>query len=87
MAHAWQDDSLRSHLFRQCSFVVHANVTAQQFCRAGAALALPAAGAGNDWLIWQKVQPELAKTMRVCSYDRAGVGWNEQWNTSVTAGL
>jgi pimeloyl-ACP methyl ester carboxylesterase len=35
------------------------------------------AGGGNDWLIWQKVQPELAKTMRVCSYDRAGVGWSE----------
>jgi hypothetical protein len=24
------------------------------------------AGGGNDWLIWQKVQPELSKTMRVC---------------------
>jgi pimeloyl-ACP methyl ester carboxylesterase len=35
------------------------------------------AGGGNDWLVWQKVQPELAKTMRVCSYDRAGVGWSE----------
>ena len=35
------------------------------------------AGGGNDWLIWQKVQPELAKTQRVCSYDRAGVGWSE----------
>jgi pimeloyl-ACP methyl ester carboxylesterase len=35
------------------------------------------AGGGNDWLIWQKVQPELEKTQRVCSYDRAGVGWSE----------
>jgi pimeloyl-ACP methyl ester carboxylesterase len=35
------------------------------------------AGGGNDWLIWQKVQPELARTQRVCSYDRAGVGWSE----------
>jgi len=35
------------------------------------------AGGGNDWLIWQRVQPELSKTMRVCSYDRAGVGWSE----------
>jgi pimeloyl-ACP methyl ester carboxylesterase len=35
------------------------------------------AGGGNDWLIWQKVQPELSKTYRVCSYDRAGVGWSE----------
>ena len=35
------------------------------------------AGGGNDWLIWQKVQPEVAKTVRVCSYDRAGTGWSE----------
>jgi pimeloyl-ACP methyl ester carboxylesterase len=35
------------------------------------------AGGGNDWLIWQRVQPELSKTQRVCSYDRAGVGWSE----------
>lgn len=33
-------------------------------------------GLGNDWLIWQKVQPEIAITNRVCSYDRAGLGWS-----------
>jgi len=26
---------------------------------------------------WVKVQPEIAKTTRVCSYDRAGFGWSE----------
>lgn len=35
------------------------------------------AGLGDDWIYWQKVQPELAKTTRVCSYDRAGLGWSE----------
>lgn len=35
------------------------------------------AGGGDDWLIWQKVQPEVAKITRVCSYDRAGTGWSE----------
>lgn len=35
------------------------------------------AGGGNDWLIWQKVQPGVARTQRVCSYDRAGSGWSE----------
>jgi pimeloyl-ACP methyl ester carboxylesterase len=35
------------------------------------------AGGGNDWLIWQKVQPQVAKKQRVCSYDRAGTGWSE----------
>ena len=27
--------------------------------------------------VWAWVQPELAKTTRVCSYDRAGLGWSE----------
>ena len=31
---------------------------------------------GNDSLTWAKVQPELSKTTRVCSYDRAGMGWS-----------
>ena len=35
------------------------------------------AGGGNDWLVWQKVQPEVAKAFRVCSYDRPGTGWSE----------
>ena len=35
------------------------------------------AGLGNYWLHWQKVQPELAKTTRVCSYDRSGLGWSD----------
>jgi Alpha/beta hydrolase family len=34
-------------------------------------------GLGNDSLIWANVQPELSKTTRVCSYDRAGFGWSE----------
>src|ERR1700742_1926357 len=35
------------------------------------------AGLGNDGLIWGGVQPSLAKTTRVCSYDRAGFGWSD----------
>jgi len=34
------------------------------------------AGLGDDSLKWGKVQPELSKTTRVCSYDRAGFGWS-----------
>jgi pimeloyl-ACP methyl ester carboxylesterase len=34
-------------------------------------------GGGNDALIWGGVQPELSKTTRVCSYDRAGYGWSD----------
>jgi pimeloyl-ACP methyl ester carboxylesterase len=35
------------------------------------------AGLGNDGLIWGGVQPVLARTTRVCSYDRAGFGWSD----------
>jgi pimeloyl-ACP methyl ester carboxylesterase len=35
------------------------------------------AGLGNNGLIWGGVQPVLAKTTRVCSYDRAGFGWSD----------
>ena len=35
------------------------------------------AGLGNDGTIWSGVQPVLAKTTRVCSYDRAGFGWSD----------
>ena len=35
------------------------------------------AGLGNDSLDWDHVQPTLSRTTRVCSYDRAGMGWSE----------
>ena len=34
-------------------------------------------GLGDDWIGWQLVQPELARVTRVCSYDRAGLGWSD----------
>lgn len=33
-------------------------------------------GLGDDFTIWAKVQPALAKITRVCSYDRSGWGWS-----------
>ena len=35
------------------------------------------AGGGNPWLSWCKVQPQVASFTRVCSYDRAGLGWSD----------
>lgn len=35
------------------------------------------AGSGDDLLYWQTIQPALARVTRVCSYDRAGLGWSE----------
>jgi pimeloyl-ACP methyl ester carboxylesterase len=35
-------------------------------------------GLGDDWTVWQKVQPTLSKTTEVCSYDRSGLGWSDE---------
>ena len=33
-------------------------------------------GSINTYLTWTKVQPKVAEFTRVCSYDRAGLGWS-----------
>jgi len=35
------------------------------------------AGLDDFSIFWSQVQPEIAETTRVCSYDRAGLGWSE----------
>jgi pimeloyl-ACP methyl ester carboxylesterase len=35
------------------------------------------AGLGDTYLSWQKVQPEIAKFVQVCAYDRAGIGYSD----------
>ena len=34
-------------------------------------------GLGDSYLSWRKVQPQIAKFTRVCSYDRAGIGYSD----------
>lgn len=34
-------------------------------------------GIGDSWLSWYKVQPQVGQFTRVCSYDRAGMGWSD----------
>jgi pimeloyl-ACP methyl ester carboxylesterase len=34
-------------------------------------------GLSDTWLHWYKVQPQVAQFTRVCSYDRAGLGWSD----------
>jgi len=34
-------------------------------------------GLSDDSIAWYKVQPEVAKQTRACSYDRAGLGWSD----------
>jgi len=35
------------------------------------------AGMGDSFISWHEVQPEIAKFTRVCSYDRAGIGYSD----------
>ena len=35
------------------------------------------AGLGGSSLDWSKVQPDVARFTRVCSYDRTGYGWSQ----------
>jgi pimeloyl-ACP methyl ester carboxylesterase len=34
-------------------------------------------GLGDDFITWQRVQPEVAGFTRICTYDRAGLGWSD----------
>jgi len=53
-------------------YKLHINCTGQ-----GSPTVILEAGTGDYSVIWASVQPEVSKTNRVCSYDRAGYGWSE----------
>jgi pimeloyl-ACP methyl ester carboxylesterase len=44
-------------------------------------------GLGDSWLAWYKVQPQIAQFTRVCSYDRAGMGWSDPSPKSRTSSV
>ena len=35
------------------------------------------AGLGDSYMSWRKVQPQIARLTKVCSYDRAGLGYSD----------
>jgi pimeloyl-ACP methyl ester carboxylesterase len=45
---------------------------------AGSPTVILEAGAGSSSIAWWKVQPDVSRFTRVCSYDRAGLGWSEK---------
>jgi pimeloyl-ACP methyl ester carboxylesterase len=53
-------------------YKMHIHCTGQ-----GSPTIILAAGTADFSVTWAYVQPEIAKLTRVCSYDRAGVGWSE----------
>jgi pimeloyl-ACP methyl ester carboxylesterase len=51
----------------------------------GSPIVVIESGWGSSSSAWGWVQPEVAKTTRVCSYDRAGMGWSEMSTEPRTA--
>lgn len=48
------------------------------FCMGSGATTVLFDAGGSDWsVVWALVQPELARTMCACSYDRAGMGYSD----------
>lgn len=58
-------------------YVVHARRMRIDCVGEGSPPLVLEAGGGNDGLTWGGVQPVLARTTRVCSYDRAGYGGSD----------
>ncbi len=42
-------------------------------------------GLGDSYVSWLKVQPQIAKFVRVCSYDRAGLGYSDSSSQTRTS--
>ncbi len=59
---------------------VHLNCTGN-----GAPTVVFESGMGDSSASWSEIQPEIAKTNRVCSYDRVGILWSDRRSESVTA--
>ena len=53
-------------------FKMHVNCTGQ-----GTPVVILDSGLGDSYISWSKVQPLIAKFTRVCSYDRAGLGYSD----------
>jgi pimeloyl-ACP methyl ester carboxylesterase len=53
-------------------FKMHIHCTGE-----GSPTVILVSGLDDFSIMWSLVQPEIAKTTRVCSYDRAGLGWSE----------
>jgi pimeloyl-ACP methyl ester carboxylesterase len=53
-------------------YEMHINCSGQ-----GTPVVILDSGLGDSYLSWQKVQPQISQITRVCSYDRAGLGYSD----------
>lgn len=59
-------------LFDGGGFKMHLNCAGK-----GSPTVILESGLGDTYVSWRKVQPQIAQFSRVCSYDRAGLGYSE----------
>ena len=59
------------------SYLVNGHLMHLNCTGVGVPTVVAEAGSGEDSLTWSLVQSALAKDIRFCSYDRAGLGWSE----------
>jgi pimeloyl-ACP methyl ester carboxylesterase len=65
-------NTMDGRLFDVGDFKMHINCTGQ-----GSPVVILESGLGDTHLSWRKVQPQIAQLTRVCSYDRAGIGYSD----------
>lgn len=71
-------------LFDVGGYRLHVQCSGPEGAGVGPAVVLDA-GIGECSLSWSPVQAEIAKFARVCSYDRAGLGWSDSAPTPRTS--
>ena len=63
---------MAGRLFDVGGYKMHIDCTGQ-----GSPAVILDSGLGDTYVSWRKVQPQIAKFTRVCSYDRAGLGYSD----------
>jgi pimeloyl-ACP methyl ester carboxylesterase len=71
----WERYPPPGELFDIGGYRLHLNCTGMRV--AGQPIVVIEAGSGSASPDWVLVQPEIARFARVCSYDRAGLGWSD----------
>jgi pimeloyl-ACP methyl ester carboxylesterase len=65
-------NSMAGRVFDVGGYKMHIDCTGE-----GSPAVILESGLGDTYVSWRRVQPEIAKFTRVCSYDRAGIGYSD----------
>jgi pimeloyl-ACP methyl ester carboxylesterase len=63
---------MTGRLFDVGGYKMHIDCTGE-----GSPMVILESGLGDTYVSWRKVQPQIAKFTRVCSYDRAGISYSD----------